>query len=112
VSWGRSAIDTGTAILIVIGTILGTIALTLIGAAWSGFVLSILWGWFVVPRGVRAINVPWAIGLCLIIYRFTAGIRKRKSDPWTGAEIVGAIGGWFLGTLAALGFGYWLSTMI
>jgi hypothetical protein len=61
------------------------------------FVLSILWGWFVVPLGVRAINVPWAIGLCLIINHLTtAGIRKRKSDPWTGAEIAGAVGGTFL----------------
>lgn len=31
----RSAIDIATAILILIGTILGTIALALIGAAWS-----------------------------------------------------------------------------
>ena len=35
--------------------------------AWSGFVLSVFWGWFVAPTfGVREISMPVAFGLILI----------------------------------------------
>ena len=42
--------------------------LTPFALAWSGFVLTILWGWFVVPAfGLAPLSVPVAIGLSTII---------------------------------------------
>ncbi len=32
-----------------------------------GLVLTVLWGWFIEPLGVPAINVPEALGIALII---------------------------------------------
>ncbi len=34
---------------------------------WGGFVISQLWGWFVVPLGVPAINTAHAAGLLLTL---------------------------------------------
>jgi len=43
-------------------------ALIALAAAWRGYVLSILWGWFVVPGfGAQPISVPLAIGLSMLI---------------------------------------------
>ena len=33
------------------------------GLIFEGYVLSIVWGWFLVPFGLPHISVPWAIGL-------------------------------------------------
>lgn len=42
--------------------------------AWSGFVLSVLWAWFVVPTfGVREISIPVALGLALFVYTINGG---------------------------------------
>jgi hypothetical protein len=33
---------------------------------WEAFVLMVLWGWFIVPLGVKAVGMAHAIGLTLI----------------------------------------------
>lgn len=38
----------------------------LLGIIYSGFAISVLWSWFVVPLGIMQISIPWAIGLCCI----------------------------------------------
>jgi hypothetical protein len=44
------------------------IALPLVISLWilESVVLMCLWGWFIVPLGVRSITVPWAFGLALV----------------------------------------------
>ena len=47
---------------------LGLPVLIALSALWRGYVLSVLWGWFVVPAfGLPALSVPLAIGLSLIV---------------------------------------------
>lgn len=46
----------------------------------SGVTLKYLWGWFVVPLGVKPIGIIWALGLSIIIGRFT-GSGKASTDP-------------------------------
>lgn len=48
---------------------LAAIVLTLVwGAAWGGFTLSVLWGWFVVPLfGLPALSIAQAFGLALVV---------------------------------------------
>ncbi len=42
------------------------------GVAWSGYVLSILWGWFLVPVfAVPVLSVPAAIGVALVVSYLT-----------------------------------------
>ncbi len=41
---------------------------------WNGFVITILWGWFVVPHfGVAPLNIPTAIGLGMVALLFSRG---------------------------------------
>lgn len=70
-------------------------------ALWNGYLLSVLWGWFVVPLGVPSIGVAHAIGLALI-----AGLLKgiRETSEEKGALL--RIASWLIGTLLALGIGY------
>ncbi|EOT5207145.1 hypothetical protein ACN5SP_005161 [Escherichia coli] len=44
------------------------LAAWIVGIIYSGFALSVLWGWFFVPLGVVPITTPWAIGIyCLAL---------------------------------------------
>ncbi len=48
----------------------------ILSIAWTGYVMSVLWGWFIVPLGVIPITVWHAIGISSLIRVFTA---KRSS---------------------------------
>lgn len=51
------------------------LASSIIGWLYSGFVLSVLWGWFVVPVfHLPALTIPVAIGLGLIVGLLTQKI--------------------------------------
>ncbi len=38
---------------------------------WRGYVLTILWGWFIVPLGVVALTLPMALGFSVIVSLIT-----------------------------------------
>ena len=44
----------------------GFVILLVAAVTWKGYVLSILWAWFVVPLGVAALSIPHAIGLAIL----------------------------------------------
>lgn len=52
------------------------IALSLLSILLTGFTISVLWGWFVVPLGVTPIGMANAFGLSVMIMFFK--IRGRK----------------------------------
>ncbi len=56
----------------------GEFALALVLAAWKAFVLSVVWGWFVVPLGAPAIGVLHAYGLMLMLSLVTYSIDRHK----------------------------------
>lgn len=85
-------------------TVLVSIVLT---AILRGFVLSILWGWFVEPLGVAAINIAEAIGLATIL----GMLLQREPDPeldklpfWR--RYVAAFTVTVVGAIFALGIGW------
>ena len=51
--------------------LLGVVLLVAASAVLRGFVLSVLWGWFVVPLGVPDIGIAWSIGLAALISMIT-----------------------------------------
>ncbi len=53
----------------------------IISILYSGFAISLLWSWFVVPLGVAPINTAWAIGLSCI-----AGTIKGFPEPTASRE--------------------------
>lgn len=70
-----------------------TMAMAMLGVAaagvmWSGFALSILWGWFFVPAlGAPALSVPNAIGVALVVSYMTHQYKETKTsdaDGWDG----------------------------
>lgn len=62
-----------------------------------GFVVSILWGWFITPFGLPAISLPLAIGLSLTIGYITSKTADNHKDDretdWTKftANLIGPL---------------------
>lgn len=52
--------------MIAVLAVLGAMAFVGAVAIYGGFVLYILWGWFVVPLGVPPIGIAWAIGISAV----------------------------------------------
>ena len=74
-----------------IGAVLISLAFFPVQIFWSGFVLSILWGWFVVPLGISAIGIAHAAGLSVLLRMVT-----RKVDMVGGEDPVERAG-WQIG---------------
>ncbi len=51
-----------------------------LSAIWFGLALSTLWGWFLAPLGLPAINIPTAIGISLIATLLTRSYRIEPSE--------------------------------
>ena len=61
----------------VVGVFFGVLALSVIV---NGYVLSILWAWFVVPLGLPVISVAHSIGLAVIICWLTYQYQTKKEE--------------------------------
>lgn len=61
--------------------VVGTVVILGLGSVWSGFVLSIMWGWFITPtfEGAPELSIPAAIGISMIAGYLT--YRKTPKDP-------------------------------
>lgn len=79
------------AVFAVLGAVLGIPALIALSAMWRGYVLSIIWGWFLVPYlHAPPITVPVAIGISLIVGALTnhrTG-RELEKEESAGAAFV------------------------
>ncbi len=55
-----------------------------LSAAWSGYVLSVLWRWFIVPAlHVDPLRIPYAIGLSIVVGLLTHQVPKESPDTAT-----------------------------
>jgi hypothetical protein len=87
---------------LVIGGLLAAVA----GIAWSGFVLTILWGWFVVPLfGPPGLTIPAALGLALVVGYVTKDGQQMKPREDFGAVVLKVLLGLLLRPAVALGIG-------
>ncbi len=57
------------------------LALALVLAILSGFTIMVMWGWYIVPLGLPAINMIHAIGLDLFT-TFIVTTKKSDSVPF------------------------------
>lgn len=71
-------------------------------AIWRGYVLTMMWAWFVMPLGVRALGVAQAIGLAMIVGFLTH--QRRPNDPTH--TLMDAVVAAFLTPAIALGLGW------
>ena len=70
-----------------IGGLVWFAALLFFSAVWSGYVLTILWGWFIVPAfKLPVLSIPVAIGMTLMIRYLTRGggshTKKEENEEW------------------------------
>lgn len=53
-------------------SVFGVFGLMVLSAVWKGFVLSVMWGWFVVPYfQLPPLTIPLAIGISMIASMLT-----------------------------------------
>lgn len=82
---------------------IGVVVILLVLAAplamLHGWVLSVLWRWFITPFGVQPIGVAWCIGISLLV-----GMFRSTSSP-DNPDIAKVIGRAIGGPLIALGMG-------
>ena len=80
-------------VLACLGVILGFLLLAFLSAVWWGYALSVLWTWFVVPLGVKAISIPHAYGLMLVggMFLGARGIKDNNDKEQWIESIIQAI---------------------
>lgn len=83
------------------------------GAVLNGWVLSMLWVWFIVPFGVFPLSIAHAVGLSLVIrfLTFHANIKdmiegQLDDDDTKAKKLAGALGMTFIFPLLVLFMGW------
>ena len=67
--------------LTVLAAFVGLLGLLAVTALWRGYVLTVLWGWFVVPTfGLAALALVPAIGVSLIVSFMTHQVDQSKEQ--------------------------------
>lgn len=87
---------------------LSTAAITIVlGSIWRGYVLSVLWAWFIVTTfGAKPIGIAAAIGVSCVVGFLTAHYRPTPKDEHSGAEkMIEALVVAFFGPAFSLAFG-------
>lgn len=65
-------------VALIIGAVFAAFIITAL-LLWRGFVLSVMWSWFLVPLGLPTIQVPHAIGIAAIVGMMTSrGSSSKK----------------------------------
>lgn len=64
-----------------IGAILTFLILVVVGTVASGYALSVLWGWFVVPTfELPALTIIQALGISLVVNYFTSDLQRTQEE--------------------------------
>lgn len=72
-----------------------TLCLSTITTTWSGYVLTVLWGWFISPHfGLKELSIPLAIGVAALVSLIcpVAISRKNNKDEDFAADLMFALG--------------------
>lgn len=85
----------------------GMIGIVAIGAVWRGYILTVLWGWFVVPTfGLPALGVAAVIGISLIVAFMTMSTKTDNEEGDAYEKLGKLLGRMILVPLIALGMGW------
>lgn len=60
---------------IAVAGVLGLIVLVFLEFLLKGWVLSVMWLWFMVPFGLPAIGIAWSVGVAMIV-----GVMAKQTD--------------------------------
>mgnify|MGYP001575494441 CR=1 FL=1 len=70
--------------------LLCTILIGAVNILWSGFVTSVLWGWFIVPLGIQPVTFLHAAGIGCVLAAFL-GVRGLNLERTKGLSTRDAI---------------------
>lgn len=82
--------------------ILAALILLVPTVMWGGYVVSVLWGWFIVPLGAPPVGIAHALGLMLMASLPLLGLAKAKDEDDALFTIIKS---WVI-SLLALGCGW------
>jgi len=89
--------------------VFGTFWVVVLSTLFNGWVLSILWGWFMVPTfGLPTLSMPQAMGIALVVSYLTYhynGVPAQEKEK-TKAEKIISVSMPILRPLFTLGFGW------
>jgi hypothetical protein len=72
--------------------VIGFVAFMFISSTWYGYVLSIIWGWFIAPTfGIAYLSVPLAIGISSAVRLVTWQHDNEEQDKKPFNERMAAI---------------------
>lgn len=92
-------------------TIIGAIIILSPVAIWRGYVLSLLWLWFIVPTfNAPVLSVAVAMGVSVIAGLFTANLSKSKEDEESDLPYTFFVG--LITPALSLLFGYLISVFM
>ncbi len=83
--------EPATKVLAVFGAVVGGIGLIALSALMNGYVLSVLWGWFVAGYfGLKVLTIPAAYGLGLIVSFLTyrSNLKTEERSVWVNVSLV------------------------
>ncbi len=64
-----------------LGTLIAVVALIVAGIIFQGYVLSVLWGWFIVPTfGAPALGLVPAIGISIVVIYLVYWPDQHRKD--------------------------------
>jgi hypothetical protein len=90
-----------------LGIIVAIIAAMFLSAIWSGWVLTVLWGWFIVPLfGLPALSLVYAIGFSLVVRFLVFQIPNTTKNEDTSYKIYEAAAYSVVQPLVFLGVGF------
>ena len=77
------------------------------GPIWGGYVLSVMWAWFVVPTfHAPQVSVAVAVGISLIVGMLTKQVTESQEKKDATASVVSSFTWSFFYPLLILGVGY------
>lgn len=75
--------------MVFIGYVATTVIVMFLSACWSGYALSVLWGWFFAPTfNLPVISIPAAIGIAIIVGYMTKPEQESKTDGKSFGEVL------------------------
>jgi len=91
----------------IIGYITSFIVVIVFASIWSGYALSVLWAWFIVPAfGLPMLSIPAAIGVSMIVSYITHQTIPSDKEESSFEKITKGILEATMKPAFALGFGW------
>ncbi len=90
-----------------IGAAASVVLIVVAGTIISGWALSVLWGWFIVPVfDLPGLSIIQAIGIALIIGYIKGKSPQRSDDRKASDKLIESIGYMFMMPLLSIGIGW------